>query len=401
DGTTAGTYPVALIGTPAGVRAWLTVLGDRLLLAADDGAHGIELWRSDGTEAGTTLVRDIAPGAASAAPAWLAAAGGRAFFAAQDGASGTELWESDGTAAGTRRVHDIAPGAGSSNPQELTLAGDRLFFAADDGIHGEELWVLSLAGGGCVPSDGVLCLSGGRFRVVADWRALGGQGDGHAVTLTGDTGYFWFFDSANVEVVLKVLDGRGVNGHHWVFYGALSNVEYALTVTDTETGAVRRYENPAGRLASVADTEAFGTFSGPGGGVPAEPMVEETEEAAAGSWAAAVTGSCAPSSTRLCLNGGRFAVEARWRAAGNNGVGQAVPLSGGDTGYLWFFNESNVEVVLKVLDGRPVNGKFWVFYGALSNVEYTLTVTDTQTGAVKTYINPSGQLASVADTGAF
>jgi len=57
--------------------------------------------------------------------------------------------------------------------------------------------------------------------------------------------------------------------------------------------------------------------------------------------------------------------------------------------------------VVKVLDGRPINGTFWVFSGALSNVEYTITVTDTTTGAVKTYFNPSGQLASVADTSAF
>jgi len=54
-----------------------------------------------------------------------------------------------------------------------------------------------------------------------------------------------------------------------------------------------------------------------------------------------------------------------------------------------------------VLDGRGLNGKFWLFYGALSNVEYTLTVTDTQTGAVKTYKNPSGQFGSVGDTAAF
>jgi hypothetical protein len=54
-----------------------------------------------------------------------------------------------------------------------------------------------------------------------------------------------------------------------------------------------------------------------------------------------------------------------------------------------------------VLDARVVNGKFWVFYGALSNVQYTITVTDTQTGVVKTYTNPDGTLASVADTSAF
>jgi hypothetical protein len=72
-----------------------------------------------------------------------------------------------------------------------------------------------------------------------------------------------------------------------------------------------------------------------------------------------------------------------------------------DTGYFWFFRDTNVEVVLKVLDGRPLNGKFWVFYGALSNVEYTLTVTDTETGAIKTYFNPSRRFGSVGDTGAF
>jgi len=91
-----------------------------------------------------------------------------------------------------------------------------------------------------------------------------------------------------------------------------------------------------------------------------------------------------------------------WRAVniGTSGVGQAVPLTS-DTGYFWFFSGNNIELVLKVVDGRGFNGHLWVFYGALSDVEYTITVTDTQTGAVKTYFNPQGQLASVADTAAF
>ena len=53
------------------------------------------------------------------------------------------------------------------------------------------------------------------------------------------------------------------------------------------------------------------------------------------------------------------------------------------------------------MDTRAVNNFFWVFYGALSNVEYTITVTDTLTGRTKTYFNPQGQLASVADTASF
>ncbi|HEX7185436.1 MAG TPA: ELWxxDGT repeat protein [Thermoanaerobaculia bacterium] len=406
DGTAAGTVLLKPVAPPFDFYgrspAWLTPVGPHLFFAAADGEHGIELWRTDGTAEGTVLVRDIAPGSASSQPRQLAAAGGRLFFGADDGEHGFELWESDGTEDGTRMVQDIAPGLLSSHPEELTEAGTRLFFRADDGVHGSEPWVLPLAGSGCQPSDVVLCLGGGRFRVEADWRHPNGQtGRGHAISLTADTGYFWFFDSANVEVILKVLDGRGRNGHHWVFYGALSNVEYTLTVTDTLTGAARRYINPPGRLGSVADTFAFGPRGATGSELTYGPEAMEWEPVVEANRTAAAT-SCTPSATRLCLQDGRFAVEARWRDfQGGTGAGRAVPLSGGDTGYFWFFGADNVEVVVKVLDGRPSNGKFWVFYGALSNVEYTLTVTDTQTGQVRTYTNPRGRLASVADTRAF
>jgi hypothetical protein len=84
---------------------------------------------------------------------------------------------------------------------------------------------------------------------------------------------------------------------------------------------------------------------------------------------------CTPNGATLCLNGGRFRVQVTWRvpAQGTSGNGNAVALTG-DTGYMWFFSANNIELVLKVVDGRPVNGKFWVFYGALSNVEYTITI---------------------------
>src|SRR6185503_976329 len=305
-------------------------------------------------------------------------------------------------AAATTLVHDIAPGALSSRPEELELQGSRLFFAADDGLTGRELWVLDLAQatGVCVPTSTVLCL-GGRFRVEAAWKDFAGnRGVGHTVSLTAETGAFWFFDAANVEVVLKVLDGRGVNGHHWVFYGALSSVEYALTVTDVQTGLTARYRNPAGRLASVGDVTGFGPL-GSFSLVDRVSSASGTRPRTSSSADPTAIGTCAPAPTRLCLRGGRFAVEASWKDfAGNTDVGTAVPLTA-DTGWFWFFGPDNVEVMLKVLDGRPLNGKHWVFYGALSSVEYTLRVTDTQTGAVRTYSNPSGNLASVADIGAF
>lgn len=115
----------------------------------------------------------------------------------------------------------------------------------------------------------------------------------------------------------------------------------------------------------------------------------------------ASAGTCASSATALCLNGSRFRVEVQWKDfAGHNGAGQAVQLTG-DTGYYWFFGVDNLELVIKVLDGTPVNQHWWVFYGALSTVEYTIVVTDTATGTQKTYANPSGHLGSVADTSAF
>lgn len=110
----------------------------------------------------------------------------------------------------------------------------------------------------CVASSSVLCLNAGRFRVEASWRDFAGNtGTGHAVSLTSDTGYFWFFTASNVELVVKALDGRAVNQRFWIFYGALSNVEYTLTVTDTATGAVKTYSNPSGQFGSVGDTSAF------------------------------------------------------------------------------------------------------------------------------------------------
>ncbi|HYU31265.1 MAG TPA: ELWxxDGT repeat protein [Thermoanaerobaculia bacterium] len=404
DETTAGAVELARFPR-VGSSPWKpTSFAGKLFFNVDDGVHGDELWSTDGTSAGTALVRDILPGPRASSPIELTVAGGRLFFTADDNFHGRELWQSDGTAAGTRLVQDIGPQAASGDPFQLTVVGDKLYFAADDGVTGREVWVLPLAGPTvCRPSSTRLCLSGGRYAVEAAWQDFQGhRGVGHAVPLTADTGYFWFFDAANVETVLKILDGRGVNGHVWVFYGALSNVEYTLTVTDTETGLARRYINPSGVLASAGDTLAFGPL-----GASAQSVATSVAQPSPLALVdrrvvpAAATGSCAPNSTRLCLRGSRFAVEIAWKDfSGNQGTGKAVELTN-DTGWFWFFDPANVEVVLKVLDGTPVNGHHWVFYGALSNVEYTVTVTDTETGEIKIYRNPRGRLASVADTGAF
>jgi ELWxxDGT repeat protein len=408
DGTAAGTlflhpFQLDFDATSAVVPMEFTPLGNRLFFVGDDGVHGRQLWQTDGTVAGTALVRLLVPNSVSG----LAAAGDRLYFTADDGVHGFELWTSDGTAAGTRLVQDIAPEAGSSSPAGLTVAGGKLYFSADDGLHGDELWSLPLGTpAGCQPAADHLCLAGGRFKVEATWRDFqGNSGIGMAAPLTTDTGYFWFFNPANVEVVVKVLDGRSLNQSFWVFYGALSSVEYTLTVTDTQTGLTRRYDNPSSQLASVADTDGFGplgAFLAAGTTAsPASHLASAIAVVSTGPAPAAAPDLCTPAADRLCLAGRRFSVTATWKDfQGHTGTGMSGALTD-DTGYFWFFAPENVEVVAKVLDGRAVNGKFWLFYGALSSVEYTLTVTDLQTGAMRVYKNASGNLASVADTAAF
>ena len=121
-----------------------TVLGNRLFFRAWDPDHGFELWRTDGTAAGTVIVRDALPGLNSGDPRDLVATGGRLWFSAQDPVHGRELWTSDGTRKGTRLVQDLAPGALSSAPEGLTPFAGRLWFGADDGVVGREPWDLLL-----------------------------------------------------------------------------------------------------------------------------------------------------------------------------------------------------------------------------------------------------------------
>ena len=112
--------------------------------------------------------------------------------------------------------------------------------------------------------------------------------------------------------------------------------------------------------------------------------------------------TCLGDANTLCLGALRFAVTATFDAGnGNAGKANVMPLTA-DTGYLWFFAPSNVEAVVKVIDGCNLGGHFWVFAGGLTNVHVVITVTDLQTGAVKTYINPEGQaFAPIQDTSAF
>lgn len=150
DGTTEGTSLVAdICPGKCSSQPWeLRPALGAVYFSALDPDHGMELWRTDGTGAGTELVVDIAPGDRSSRPETLVEYQGQLFFSADDGINGRELWRSDGTDAATTLVADIHPGEPSSSPSSLYAVGARLHFAADDGVHGNELWITDGTGPG-------------------------------------------------------------------------------------------------------------------------------------------------------------------------------------------------------------------------------------------------------------
>ena len=392
-------YPLAAGSVPAGIA----VGPDGALWFAEQSGNRIGRMTTDGTLTNEFTI----PTATSGTQGITSGGDGNLWFA--EGA-GNKI----GRITTSGQITELDVPTAHGGPFAITSAAGSIWFT--EALTAKIGQVAGVGPGPCVAGATTLCLNANRFKVEVGWNVpdQGTSGAGQAKPLTGDTGYFWFFNSANVELVIKVLDARGVNGHFWVFYGALSDVAYTITVTDTQTNVVQHYENPYHHLASFADTSAFAPetvgpeadrFEGPSAEEVA--ILSETELSAlygalTQTKASRGAAPCTAGSETLCLNGGRFEVTVDWSAPGQgkSGQGMAHPVTD-DTGYLWFFTDTNVELVIKVLDGRPVNGHFWVFYGALSNVQYTITVKDTQTGTIKTYDNPDGHQGSNADTQAF
>ena len=160
----------------------------------------------------------------------------------------------------------------SPSVTESVVAGNRAggslvasrAIARDGGIVGQAYSHPCATGDGvteCTEGSSTLCLNQDRFRATLFWRdAQGNQGAGQAVELTPDTGYFWIFDAANVEVVIKLLNACGFNDRYWAFIAGLTDVEIDLIVEDTQESVVRMYESPLGAAFDpVTDTSAFDT----------------------------------------------------------------------------------------------------------------------------------------------
>lgn len=308
------------------------------------------------------------------------------------------------TAAGMPRGVGSRDGLGAtsrfSSPIGVAITDDDIVYVADTLNH-------SIRRGIPCPADS-LCLGNGRFALslrAKDPRTEN-TGNGLPIPQTDLFGYFAIPDLTgnpdNPEVFVKMLDGRLVNGSHWVFYGGLTDFEYDLVVTDTATGSVRVYPKPGFEFCGGADTSAFSAKSV---GATLRPFDSTSRSSGLTSSAAENAGPCDPA-TEICLLDGRFALSlgAKDPRTGNTASGLPIPQS--DLfGYFSIpgltSNPDNPEIFVKMLDGQLVNGHSWVFYGGLTDFEVTLAVRDTQSGTTQTYSKEGGSFCGGADTTAF
>ena len=277
--------------------------------------NGGASWTAINTGLTSTEIRALAIDPANPATLYAGTSGGGVFKSTNGGASWTAM------------------NAGLTNLYVNALAIDpstsRVYAGTDGGVYEVHDY---LAIEPCLPGPTTLCLSGGRFKVTTQWATAAGQsGSGQAVALAGgDTGYFTFFDTGNVEVAVKVLNGCSSNGSFWIFAGGLTDVRVVMTVTDSQTGTVKSYSNPQGTpFRPIQDITTFATcpagatagarpYGGSAGASLLPPEVAESFDARA-------TGPCVANATTLCLSNSRYQVRTQWFTQdGNSGAGAVI-----------------------------------------------------------------------------
>lgn len=242
DGTTAGTSLLVDIN-PGGASSssnprYFAAFGGGALFAATTATEGAnELWFTDGTAAGTSLVKDIRPGATGSVVAKLTTLGSRAIFTANDGVSGNELWGTDGTAAGTSLLKDIRAGSANSYPGAFTLLGNgsALFFA-NDGVVGNELWITDgTSAGTSLLKDVNTGPSGGGYGAVI--APIGGGKAMFAGTSPGFGGELWVTDGTTAGTSMVVDLVPGAAGSYATSITGLGNGRVVFVASTPATGS--------------------------------------------------------------------------------------------------------------------------------------------------------------------
>jgi ELWxxDGT repeat protein len=254
DGTEAGTRIVKRL-TPTLVGSFpqeLTVVGRTLFFTARDMTHGRELWKTDGTAAGTVRL-DIGGLAVPSYPQNLTAVGGKLFFTADDRVNGRELWMTDGTSGGTRMVRDITPAIlpgqiRSTYLGQLVGVGSTLYFVADNGKSGREIW----------KSDGTA--KGTVLVTDTDKDVFGASSEPTALTPVGNTLFFQVTEGGRVSVlktdavtgdISRVAEGTRFDNLQLVGSNLFFSDNFKLWKIDV-SAELRTPSNPAVQLSIVA-----------------------------------------------------------------------------------------------------------------------------------------------------
>jgi len=379
-------------------------VGDIALFVATDATHGRELWKTDGTPAGTVLLKDIQSGSTGSSPTGLTAINGIVYFSADDGASGRELWASDGTATGTVMVKDLYAGssssydsysysytstANSSNPQNLTDVNGSLFFTADDGVNGRELWTSDGSAAGTV--------------LVKDLNA-GSSWDSSSYSYAADSS-----DPQNltdVDGALFFTADDGVNGRElWISDGTATGtvlVEdlYAGSTTDSTSSSTTANSSDPHLLTDVAGTLFFVANDGTNGmelwksdGTAAGTVL--VKDIAAGS-----TGSFTDASSLIAIGDTLFFTaddgengDELWTSDGTSaGTVLVKDIEAGSDGNLSKYTAfTDVDGVLFFSASDGVNGReLWKSDGTSSG---TVMVKDIDTGDDSYYGTPNNTVA--------
>lgn len=269
--------------------------------------------------------------------------------------------------------------------------------------------------GTCEPDAETLCLRDSRYELRAAWRLKDGRSGAAGVAHAGtnDSGLMWFFNPANVEMLVKVLDGCSVNGSVWVYGASTTDLGYLLTVTDTVTGSVREYRNEPGRPApAIVDSLAFpGSCGGESkalvarskpvddGGVRGDgsnSLLRRDAESHGG------YGPCG--GWELCFQDERFRAFVEWYSEDGSPrrARRVLDTETDDSGLFYFYDGRNWEMLVKVLDDCAVSGHYWVFAASATDLGFDLKVVDLETRATRTYSKPPGQPApAIVDTAGF
>jgi ELWxxDGT repeat protein len=244
DGTDAGTYMVKDInpgageGVPNNQNSSKFLVNGVLYFPATDGgsAFGLELWRSDGTAAGTYMVKDIVLGTTGSAPRMLASMNGRLLFAVSTSTAGWELWTSDGTSAGTTMVRDINPGTSSGvaslTPSSVAVLNNKLYFTANDGSTGIELWV---SDGTSAGTNLVSDISTGSASTTFGSFSTTGTRVWFTATTTAAGQELWSSDGTAAGTAMVTDINPGATGSNVRFLGSLGN-NLMFTATDGVNG---------------------------------------------------------------------------------------------------------------------------------------------------------------------